>query len=686
MKRIRYFRLLPVFIGLILAFPASAAEETPRTVPVSKIVLSETNVILAVKRKTGISVEISPDNATNPKVEWSSTDESVATVTGGKINARNAGKCDVICSATDGSGIQAICHVDVSVPVRSIKTSEKQALLLLGASEESTVARLTCTVAPEDTYWQDVVWSSSDEETVSVSSDGTIRGLKPGKAVIKASSTQPGSKINAQVHVTVQQAVTGIELNTEAIKLEVKEKTVIAATVLPENASDKKLAWDSSDESVAKVSALGQITGISTGEAIITAKATDGSNVAAFCRVSVYVPVREIQIRNHLTYGGKGQYIILPEGSSSTVTAYVGPENATDRNLIWTSSNEDVAVVDKNGTVTGISFGKAVITATAADGSNTFGTVDAWITPTENRFTMKSGDPNGIITGSVSMSEFKIQMDSLFSYFESGFNGPLLLPRVQKYPTYPAFLMDLDEKIREIHPNTYYYEENHTLLLVLPYSIEEISKLFYCEDHPVDISASYGYALGAYHYVDSVKQEGNAYLFNLHVPEIRDVDFEDIYRYELWWNWYDRQSGLNCGLLITYAADKGEIIDGSTTTVLFAGYYPEDISQSIDWFSSVNGDAVYGWGYNRMTPNPIGSRMLIWQPGKWSDPGRNHKTYDKNVVGMMLLDNTLDAVDYQWSTSLTFFLDNKEDEYVGFVELGNVYIEFFCETTRFPGT
>ena len=249
-----------------------------------------------------------------------------------------------------------------AVPVKSIAINEKQVVLLVGAAEGLASARLTCTVTPEDASWQDVIWASSNEEIATVSPDGTVLGVAPGKVKITAVSTQPDSKAKAEVQVTVQQAVTGIDLDSESLRIPVKKSMKIRAEVSPENAANRKVVWSSSDENIAKVSEQGAVQGVAAGDAVITAVSMDGSEVSASCRVTVYVPVGRITL-------SEGQSFVLPAGLNHTVTAAVSPEDATDPGLIWTSSDETIATVDENGNVTGIAFGKAKITAAAADGS-----------------------------------------------------------------------------------------------------------------------------------------------------------------------------------------------------------------------------------------------------------------------------------------------------------------------------
>lgn len=153
--------------------------------------------------------------------------------------------------------------------------------------------------------------------------------------------------------------VTGITLNQTELSVEKGQSASIKTQIEPTNASKKAVYWTSSDASVAAVS-NGIITGISEGTAIITATTKDGGFTAE-CKVNVYA--------NHVT-GIKLSETSLSLGTnaSKTLKATITPSDATDTSVTWKSSNNAVATVDDNGTVTGVASGTATITATTTDG------------------------------------------------------------------------------------------------------------------------------------------------------------------------------------------------------------------------------------------------------------------------------------------------------------------------------
>lgn len=155
---------------------------------------------------------------------------------------------------------------------------------------------------------------------------------------------------------------TSITLSEESVTLKATETATLTATVGPSNALDKSLMWTTSDEKVATVSETGQMTAIAPGEAIITATAKANPSVTAICRVTVE-PTLATSIALNITE------VEAVEGDEIQLVATVLPDDATDRSVLWCSSDESVATVDSEGLVKVISVGNCEITATTTDDS-----------------------------------------------------------------------------------------------------------------------------------------------------------------------------------------------------------------------------------------------------------------------------------------------------------------------------
>lgn len=174
--------------------------------------------------------------------------------------------------------------------------------------------------------------------------------LKQGNVAIKAYTSYSERQIIN---------VTGINLNMQTNTLNIGDEFTLEAEVLPENATNKNVIWSTSDENIATVDSNGKVKGIGEGTATITATTQDG-NKTATCTVEVkentIIPVTEIQL--------KVSKDIIKIGEKCSITATIIPENATNKDITWKSTDETIAKVTSNGEVTGIGEGKVTITAT----------------------------------------------------------------------------------------------------------------------------------------------------------------------------------------------------------------------------------------------------------------------------------------------------------------------------------
>ncbi len=193
-------------------------------------------------------------------------------------------------------------------------------------------------------------------------------------------------------------AVSSITIDGEqTLTLKVNEVATLVATVLPDNATDKTIEWTSSDNDVVEV-ARGRLLAHKAGDAVITATAKDGQGAKATVTVKVIVEAESVEVSGakHIAING-----------TVTFAATVSPENATDKTVTWTTDNDKIATVDKNGVLTGVAEGKVVVTATTANGKTAnisvyvtkvaidgtqdevYNTVDAFATNGEDIVTVK---------------------------------------------------------------------------------------------------------------------------------------------------------------------------------------------------------------------------------------------------------------------------------------------------------
>jgi len=155
--------------------------------------------------------------------------------------------------------------------------------------------------------------------------------------------------------------VTGITLSFKTLAMYVNDVKVLTATVSPEDALVKTVTWSSDNTDVADVDGDGIVTAYKAGTAVITAVSDENESISASCTVTVStVSVKSIALDQ--------TKMTIVVGKTGKLIATVGPENASNQNVTWTTSKATVATVDEDGTVTAVSAGSAKITVTTVDG------------------------------------------------------------------------------------------------------------------------------------------------------------------------------------------------------------------------------------------------------------------------------------------------------------------------------
>ncbi len=243
------------------------------------------------------------------------------------------------------------------ISVTGIKTSINKITVMIGETAEPAAV----TVLPEKATNKTLLWASEDENIATVGRDGAVTGIKAGKTRITVTAEDASKGIKkAILNVEVIQPVKTITTDITEVKLGVGARAKAVAAIVPEDATNKKLTWTTSDVKVAQVSPNGDITGRGAGEAVITCAAADGSGVSTAIQVTVFQPVQSLRLdkRNLNVFAGK---------TAEALQVTVLPENARYRDYTWSSSDESIAVVNEKGEVTGIRGGRVQITATSTE-------------------------------------------------------------------------------------------------------------------------------------------------------------------------------------------------------------------------------------------------------------------------------------------------------------------------------
>lgn len=251
-------------------------------VSVTGVVVEPTEMEIEAGKSATIKASVLPADADNTAVVWSSSDETVAAVNAsGVVTGKKSGTALITATSIENKEFKAVCTVRVVNPVKKVTLGEHE--LSLKAKETH---KLAVNVEPSNADDGSVAWKSSDIGVVSVSNDGEIMAVKAGKAFVFATAVA-NETIKDSCLVTVTQSVTGIKLDKKSIHSStIGEVVQLTATVLPDDADDKRVNWASSKPEVCTVSPSGAIVVLADGTSVVTATTLDGGFVAV-CTVEV---------------------------------------------------------------------------------------------------------------------------------------------------------------------------------------------------------------------------------------------------------------------------------------------------------------------------------------------------------------------------------------------------------------
>ena len=380
-------RVLAVLISLLIGLCSFSFGEETSSPADRAIALDADSFVIYAGKQQKITATVNNLKDSAPKqtnLVWESSDAHIAMVNNaGLVTGKSEGSATITVKAKDNDKIFASASVEVRVPVQSVAINEKNADVVVGGSEKASKVQLTVTIKPENAYHQTGTWTSTNESIATVDEKGLVTGITAGNATITYTSDDPASVKKAQIQVKVGQAVQGIAIEGQGNNLPVPKTMALKATVEPANATNKKLEWSSADESVATVNASGQVKAVGAGNTIITATATDGTGISQTYEINVVAPVKKI--------GLSEKKVTLAPDVLWPVQATITPEDATIRELKWSSSNERVATVDDYGNITGVAKGNARITVSAVDGSNVKETIAVTVKDFDFVITTSSG-------------------------------------------------------------------------------------------------------------------------------------------------------------------------------------------------------------------------------------------------------------------------------------------------------
>ena len=346
------------FVGDVLTAQITAAAAP---VAVTGVSISPTTLSLQPGQVSRVTATITPSSATNQAVPFTSSNAAAATVasTTGLITAVAIGAATITATTTDGLKTATCALTVTGPPVAATGVTLLPSALTLTAGQTS---QLTATVAPPTATNKTVVYTSSNQGSVTVSNTGLVTAVSPGSATITV--TTNNSKTATAV-VSVVTPVTGVTVSPTTLALNVNQTAQLTPTISPANASNKAVTYASSAISVATVSNAGLITAKEAGSATITTTTVDGTKTAtaAVTVTATAIPATGVTM--------SPASLSLTPSQTAKLTATVAPTTATNKSVTYTSSNAAVATVGATGLVTGVGAGNATITVTTGSGGLT---------------------------------------------------------------------------------------------------------------------------------------------------------------------------------------------------------------------------------------------------------------------------------------------------------------------------
>lgn len=324
----------------------------------------------------GLYAVINPANASNQNVTWASSNAAVATVDENGLVTGIAPGTARITVTTEQGGFTATSTITVAAPVSvsgvSVTSNEvgnpgsastNPKILSLG-----TAIQLSYKTTPEGATNQDVSWTVSDPEVLSVTDYGKVAAIGSGSAYVTVTTADGNYTARYYINVPDETSpIKRISLNMGAATLYMGEPgTQLTANIYPSNATNQQVIWSSDDPEVASVDQDGLVTARSVGYTTIRVAAQENGAIQAACTVSVQ-PVR-IRVTG---ISFQSNTLELGLYGTGTLTPIVAPANATDQSVTWESNNKNIVSVSRGGVVTGLNIGTAIITATTVDGQKT---------------------------------------------------------------------------------------------------------------------------------------------------------------------------------------------------------------------------------------------------------------------------------------------------------------------------
>lgn len=302
-------------------------------------------MVIYTGEKKKIEVNV-PDIYVNEVIKYKSSNPKVGTISKkGVFRAKKVGKT-TIRAYIPGTKQSVKVRVNVKKLVKTQKLSLNNVEKILGVGSSLS---LRSEIYPSNATYQKVKWKSSKPRVATISANGKIKARKPGKTKITAYIENTKLSVSFVLRVKKAVKLQAIEIKETATTLETGDKVQLSVQRVPENTTDIRVKWKSSNERVATVSSTGQVTALKEGKTTITVRAvgTAKKDKITINVVPPYVETTGIvftnQNVNEVEFGTQAQFF-----------AKVLPDNATNKNIKWSTSDTTKAVITADGVLTAL--------------------------------------------------------------------------------------------------------------------------------------------------------------------------------------------------------------------------------------------------------------------------------------------------------------------------------------------
>ena len=242
-----------------------------------------TEATLSPGQKLRVQARAMPKNTNSTKVEWLSSDETVATVTDkGRITAVGVGRCSIICRSIAFPDVFGEVAVTVRIPMTAVSLNADSLQLKAGETFQAHY-----TFEPTDATDLPMIWQSGNLTVATVDDKGLITAVSPGNTAVSVRNPEK-KRVTDTILITVEQNAGTLTLKPEALTVAVGETKRLHGLITPRNA-DNDLRWTISDESVATIApnrGTCKLTAKAPGTCVVTVTSPDGS-LTSQCAVTV---------------------------------------------------------------------------------------------------------------------------------------------------------------------------------------------------------------------------------------------------------------------------------------------------------------------------------------------------------------------------------------------------------------